>query len=188
MLADVLRFLLDTGFDLLASAFFLRFWMQWARAPFNSPLAQAVLRITRFAVHPLRRVLPGFGGLDWASLLAMLLTLCLSETLIRLVQGFPFLVAGADILPRLALLGLAASLEVAVYVLMGLVIVQAVLSWVNPYSPHAPMIYGLTAPLLTPLRRIVPPISGIDLTPLAALVLLQLLLIAPVNLLRGAAL
>jgi len=71
-------------------------------------------------------------------------------------------------------------LRLALYVLMGLIILQAILSWVNPFSPHAPVFYALARPVLAPFQKIIPPLGGVDLAPLAALIIIQLILIAPV--------
>ncbi|MDD5388088.1 MAG: YggT family protein [Gallionellaceae bacterium] len=188
MLLDAIQFLLRTAFDLIACALFLRFWMQWARVPFHNPFAQFVLRVTDFAVRPLRRVIPGFFGLDWASLLPFYLAELLSVLVSQWLQGYPFAVAGSAVLPAFLLLALAVALRLALYLLIGFVLLQAVLSWVNPFSPHAPLAYALARPVLKPFQKLVPPIGGIDLTPMVALIVVQMLLIAPVSALERMAL
>ncbi len=180
MLAEALQFLLRTFFDLFAVAFWLRFYMQWARVPFHNPFAQFIVKVTDFGVRPLRRLVPGLMGLDLASLVLFYLTELLAVTSVFWLDGYPYLVAGASVLPGFLLLALAAALRLAIYVLMGLVILQAVLSWINPFSPFAPVFYALARPCLAPLQRLVPPIAGVDLTPLVALILMQVLLILPV--------
>ncbi len=188
MLVDAVQFLLRTAFDLIACALFLRFWMQWVRVPFHNPFAQFVLRVTDFAVRPLRRVIPGFFGLDWASLIPFYLAELLSVLGSQWLQGYPFAVAGAAVLPAFLLLALAVALRLALYLLIGFVLLQAVLSWVNPFSPHAPLVYALARPVLKPFQKLVPPIGGVDLTPMVALIVVQLLLIAPVSALERMAL
>lgn len=188
MLVDATQFLLRTAFDLIACALFLRFWMQWVRVPFHNPFAQFVLRVTDFAVRPLRRVIPGFFGLDWASLIPFYLAELLSVLGSQWLQGYPFAVAGAAVLPAFLLLALAVVLRLALYLLIGFVLLQAVLSWVNPFSPHAPLVYALARPVLKPFQKLVPPIGGVDLTPMVALIVVQLLLIAPVSALERMAL
>lgn len=187
MLTDAAQFLLRTAFDLIASALFLRFWMQWVRVPFHNPFAQFVLRVTDFAVRPLRRVIPGFFGLDWASLLPFYIAELLSVLGSLWLLDYPFAVAGVAVLPAFLLLALAAALRLALYLLIGFVLLQAVLSWVNPFSPHAPLVYALARPILKPFQKLVPPIGGVDLTPLVALIVVQLLLIAPVSALERTA-
>lgn len=181
MFVDAAQFLLRTAFDLLACALFLRFWMQWVRVPFHNPFAQFVLRVTDFAVRPLRRLIPGFFGLDWASLIPFYVAELLSVLGSYWLMDYPFATAGAAVLPAFLLLALAAALRLALYLLIGFVLLQAVLSWVNPFSPHAALVYALARPVLKPFQRLVPPIGGVDLTPMVALIVVQLLLIAPVS-------
>ncbi|MDO9227716.1 MAG: YggT family protein [Pseudomonadota bacterium] len=181
MFVDAAQFLLRTAFDLLACALFLRFWMQWVRVPFHNPFAQFVLRVTDFAVRPLRRLIPGFFGLDWASLIPFYVAELLSVLGSYWLMDYPFATAGAAVLPAFLLLALAATFRLALYLLMGFVLLQAILSWVNPFSPHAALVYALARPVLKPFQRLVPPIGGVDLTPMVALIVVQLLLIAPVS-------
>ena len=187
MWMDALQFLVRTGLDLMACAFFLRFWMQWARVPFHNPFAQFLVKATDFAVRPVRRVVPGFFGLDWASLLLLMGTKILAVLAIHWLMSYPFAAAGLKVLPGFLMLGLVAALRLSLYVLMGLIILQAILSWVNPFSPHAPVFYALARPVLAPFQKIIPPVGGMDLSPLAALIVIQLLLIAPVAALDRAA-
>lgn len=188
MFADAAQFLLRTLFDLLACAFFLRFWMQWARVPFRNPFAQFVVKVTDFAVRPLRRVVPGLFGLDWASLVLFFLAEMLMVLSVHWVAGYPFALAGTAVLPGFLLLALASALRLALYVLIGFVLIQAILSWVNPFSPLAPVFYALARPVLAPFQKRVPPLGGVDITPLVALIVIQLLLIAPVSALERYAL
>lgn len=187
MLLDAIQFLLRTGLDLLACAFFLRFWMQWARVPVHNPFAQFLMKVTDFAVRPVRRVIPGFFGMDWASLLLLIATKFLAVLALNWLLSYPFMAAGIQVLPGFLLLGLVASLRLALYVLMGLIILQAILSWVNPFSPLAPVFYALARPVLAPFQKIIPPLGGVDISPLAALIIIQLILIAPVSALERAA-
>jgi YggT family protein len=180
MLADATQFLLRTVFDLLACAFFMRFWMQWARVPFRNPFAQFVVKVTDFAVRPVRRVLPGLFGLDWASLTLFFLAELLMLLGTHWVMGYPFALAGVAVIPGFLLLALAACLRLGLYVLIGFVLIQAILSWVNPFSPLAPVFYALARPVLAPFQRFIPSMGGVDLSPLVALVVVQLILIAPV--------
>ncbi len=181
MFTDAAQFLLRTTFDLIACALFLRFWMQWVRVPFHNPFAQFILKVTDFAVRPLRRVIPGFFGLDWASLVPFYLAELLSVLSSYWLLDYPFMAAGLAVFPAFLLLALAAAARLALYLLMGFVLLQAILSWVNPFSPHAPLVYALARPILYPFQKLVPPIGGVDLTPMVALIVVQLLLIAPVT-------
>lgn len=180
MLTDAAVFLLRTIFDLLACAFFLRFWMQWVRVPFHNPFAQFVVKVTDFAVRPLRRIVPGVFGLDWASLIPFYAAELLMVLGVNWVMGYPFAVAGGAVVPGLLLLAFASALRLALYMLIGLVLLQAVLSWVNPFSPLAPVFYTMSRPILAPFQKFIPPMGGVDLSPLVALIVVQLILIAPV--------
>lgn len=173
---QAIAFLLDALVSFFCTLFVLRFLMQAMRVSFGGQIGDFVVKLTNWAVKPLRRVVPGLGGLDWASLLPALgLQLALSAFLVAvagpLLGAEPMLIALMAL--KFALLGL---LRLAVYIFIGALILQAVLSWVNPYSPLAAPAYQLTRPLLDPIRRILPTISGIDLSPLVAILLLQALL------------
>lgn len=189
MFSDAAEFLLRTVFDLMACAFFMRFWMQWARVPFRNPFAQFLIKVTDFAVRPTRRVVPGLFGLDLASLLLFYLAELLMVLSIHWVLGYPFTLAGTGVIPGFLLLALASTLRLGLYVVIGFILLQALLSWINPFSPVAPVFYAMARPVLAPFQKLIPPIGGVDLTPLAALIVIQLILIAPVgaldNLARG---
>jgi YggT family protein len=180
MFQEAAQFLLKVVFELAATAFWLRFYMQWTRVPFQNPFAQFIVKVTNFAVKPARRLIPGLFGLDLASLMFFLLAEFTWVLASHWVDGYPFLAAGAGVWPGFLLFTLAACLKLIVYLMIALIIVQAVISWVNPFSPMAPVFYALSRPALAPFQRIIPPISGIDLSPLAAFVVLQLVLILPV--------
>jgi YggT family protein len=180
MIAGAFAFLIQTLGNLFAIAVLLRFMMQLFRVPFRNPFAQFIVAITDFAVKPLRRVVPGLFGLDWACLvLAWLVELGVVTTGYWL-DGFPFALAGGKVWP--VMLGLAAVklLSLTIYLVIGLTLVRAVLSWVNSHTPLMPVVYELTEPFLRPLRRFVPMVSNVDLTPLVLFILCQLVLMVPV--------
>lgn len=173
---QALFFLLDAVVSFFCTLFLLRFMMQALRVSFGGQIGNFVVTLTNWAVKPLRRVIPGVGGFDWASLLAAFgLQLLLSGLLVALSgRGL-----GGDSLPVAGMVlwfAARALLRLAVYILIGALILQAVLSWVNPYSPLAAPAYQLTRPILDPIRRLIPSISGIDLSPLVAILLLQVVL------------
>lgn len=187
MLADTLNFFIQTLGGLFAVAVLLRFAMQVMRVPFSNPFAQFIVKITDFAVRPLRRVVPGWGGYDWSSLLLAWLIEVLVVTALLWVKGFPFSLAGFGVWPVLLGLGAIELVKLALWLIMGLTLVRALLSWVNPYSPLSPVIYPLTEPLLAPFRRLLPA-SQFDFSPLVLLILCQFLLVVPVAALERAAL
>ena len=177
MLEQILRFLLDTVLGFFVFLLLARFYLQLLRAPFRNPLAQFISALTNWLVLPARRLVPGMFGLDLASFMLAWLIESTLLFLLYLLRGSGFHAgpgAAAGVLFSLALLELA---RFSLYLLIGVILVQAVISWVNPYAPLAPLFNALTAPFLRPFRRFVPPIANIDLSPLLALVAAQLLLI-----------
>jgi len=166
MLYQIISFLLDVVVGLLGGACLLRLYMQWQRVPFGNPVGRFVFALTDWLVLPLRRVLPRAGRLDTASLVgAYLLELAQYGVLWSLGVG------SLGLLPVLAAFGLV---RLVISGLTGLVIVYAILSWVQSDSPLVDVIGRLCAPLLRPFRRLIPLVGGIDLSPLALLVVLQI--------------
>ncbi|HTP98104.1 MAG TPA: YggT family protein [Casimicrobiaceae bacterium] len=175
MADQVVRYLLDVVFGLFTYALLLRFAMQTLRAPFRNPIGQADIALTDWIVKPLRRVLPGFKGIDWASLVATVLFQFLWLLSYALVFG-SFSLAGAGI-PFLLVATAIALLRAILWLLIVVVIVQAVLSWAAPDGPLAGLLNALTFPFLRPIRRVLPLIGGtLDLSPLVVIVIAQLLL------------
>ena len=173
MLSGILIFLVSALADFFCFLLLARFLMQLARVSFAGPLGEFVLILTNGLVRPLRRIIPGVLGLDWASLLPAWLiqtaTILLGFALSPLVVDNP--------LPTALGLGAIAVLVLGVWVLVIALIAQALLSWINPHSPFAPAMGQLTRPLLRPIQRVLPPIGGrIDLSPLIAILLLQVVL------------
>lgn len=186
MLATALAFLIDVVFGLLTYALLLRLVMQLMRAPFRNPLGQALMALTDWAVKPLRKVLPGWRGVDWASVVAVYLSQFLWLAALHAALGAGFSLAG-PLLPFLALAAVIALLKALLWLAIIVVFVQAILSWVAPDGPLAGVLNALTFPLLRPVRRIVPPIGGtLDLSPLIVIVLAQLVLITIVPWLESA--
>lgn len=180
MIAGALAFLVQTLGNLFAIALLLRFMMQLFRVPFRNPFAQFIVALTDFAVKPLRRVIPGVLGLDWACLVLALAVEFIVVTSGYWLDGFPFALAGARVWPVLFGLAAVRLVSLAVYLIIGLTLVRAVLSWVNTSSPLMPVVYELSEPFLRPLRRVVPLVANIDLTPLVLFILCQLVLMVPV--------
>ena len=180
MIGQALKFLLDTAFGLLTYAFLLRFAMQWLRAPFRNPVGQALTALTDWAVKPLRRALPGFRGLDWSTLFLAWLSQFLWLVAVGLLAGGREL--GGMGTAMLALFAVIELLKAALWLLIVVVFVQAILSWVAPDGPVAGLLNALTYRFLAPIRRVVPPLGGtLDLSPLIVIVLAQLALMLPVH-------
>jgi len=184
MLSEALIFIIHAIFGFFASVLLLRFWMQCCRVANRNPLSVFVQSLTNFAVLPARRLIPGLGGLDLATLVLAWLTLVVEMLLIVMVKGsLPGSGAAVGVILIMALLML---LRLAIYLAIGAIFLQVILSWVNPSSPVTPVVSALTRPMLQPIQRIVPPIGMVDLSPLIALLLLQLLLMVPLAYLERA--
>ena len=176
---QALLFLCDTAFALTVYPLLLRFWMQALRAPFRNPLGDTVLALTNWLVRPLRRIIPGLFGLDLATLLAAFVMRWLWVLAEWAIVGIP--IDAGVIGPSLAF-ALLALVKASIYLLMGAVIVQALLSWIAPHGPMAGVLNALTFRFLRPFRKRIPPIGGqVDLSPLIVLVLCQLLLLLPIT-------
>ena len=186
MLAEIAQLLVDVDASLFVYLLLLRFHFQWLRVPFRNPIGAFVVAMTDWIVRPARRVVPGLGGFDVATLLLAWLVQILALWVLYLLKSADPGGAGASVLPLLAVLALFDLVRFSLYILIFAVLVQVLLSWLNPYSPVAPIFNAMTRPFLAPIRRLVPPIANFDLSPLVLLVLLQVLLIALAHL-RGLA-
>lgn len=169
-----LIFIVKTLFELYILTFLLRFLLQWVRADFHNPLSQAIVRITNPLVVPFRRIIPGIGGQDLATLVVLvLLEIVATSGLIWLTgQSLdPVSVLYLSFLRLIVLVIRTYQFAIFVYVL---------LSWISPgaYNPVTSVLSSLVAPVLNPVRRVVPSIGGLDLSPLLVLVGLQALYIA----------
>ncbi|MGE5471688.1 MAG: YggT family protein [Bacteroidota bacterium] len=166
-------FLIDAVVSFFCTLFLLRFMMQAMRVSFGGQIGHFVVTLTNWAVKPLRRIIPGAGGFDWASLFAALGLQLLLSALLVVLSGHDTSADGGTVALMALWFSLRGLLRLAVYIEIGALILQAVLSWVSPFSPLALPAQQLTRFLLDPIRRLVPPISGIDLSPLIAILLLQ---------------
>jgi YggT family protein len=174
------QFLIQIVFGSYILAVLLRFLLQWARADFYNPLVQVLVKLTNPLLLPLRRYIPGYRGLDMAAVVLMLLLQLLELLLIAWLFGQPVTVSG------LLVRALAELLDLLLTALLWAVIIQAILSWFNPdvRQPVVRLLYQLTEPVLRPARRLLPPFSGLDLSPLLVIIVLQLgriLLLAPLQ-------
>src|SRR6476469_1770394 len=187
MLDNALAYLIDVVFGLFTYTLMLRLVMQLVRAPFRNPLGQAVMALTDWVVKPLRKALPGFGGVDWASLVAAVLFQFAWLLALQLTFGRAFALLGPG-LAFLLLATLIALFKALLWLVIIVVFAQAILSWVAPDGPLGGVLNALTFPLLRPVRRVVPPIGGtLDLSPLIVIVLAQLVLITLVPWLESGA-
>jgi YggT family protein len=159
----------------------LRLLFQMVRADFYNPFAQFIVALTQPPLKTLRRFIPGFFGIDFATVVLLIVLQILEVSLIAWLQGIAPPLAGVIVIAA------AELLQLTVWVYIVSILVRVILSWVNPYGtrhPVADLLYSLTEPMLAPARRLIPPIGGLDLSPIAVLVLLQLtliLIVRPLN-------
>jgi YggT family protein len=171
VLSQIAVFLIETLSGFFVFLLLARFHFQWLRVPFHNPVGEFVLVLTSWIVMPVRRVIPGLRGYDLPTLLVAWLLRALAIWGEWVVMGFE--------LNGVAILALAAVdlVRYSVYILIFAVLLQAVLSWFNSYSPVTPVLDAITRPFLRPFRRLIRPVGGFDLTPLVVLVLLQIVVI-----------
>ena len=177
MIAQILEFLIDTVSGFFVFLLLARFHFQWLRVSFRSQIGEFVIVLTNWMVMPARRVIPGVAGFDLPTLLLAWVVQVATLALIQMLKGYDFSIApglAAGIFSGLALFDL---LRFSLYILIFALIMQAVLSWTSPHSPLSTIFDAMVRPFLRPIRRFVPPISNIDLSPLVLLVLVQVILI-----------
>ena len=162
-------FLIDTFVSLYLFALMLRFLLQWAEADFYNPISQFLVKLTHPPLRYLRRFIPSVRRIDSASLVLMLAVQILSDYLVFTLQQISASPAS------LLLVALGQLLELLYNILFYSILISVVLSWVAPrgYNPAMKLLYDLTDPLLAFFRRFLPPMGGIDISPLLALVALQ---------------
>ena len=184
MIADALAIVVNSLFALFIMAVLVRFWMQVVRAPTRNPFAQFSIALTDFAIRPMRRIIPGFFRLDIASLLVALAFEFVLQLILVMLRGLNPFDAWQAALPVILFYAFVELVRLSIYVFMAALLIQAVLSWVNPHHPVAPFFDSLSRPLLAPVRKVLPLIGGVDISPIFAFLFLQLLLQIPVTLLE----
>ena len=171
--SNALTYLIGTLIDLYVAAVLLRLLLQWVRADFYNPLSQFLVRLTNPALVPLRRLIPSIGRLDTASVVLML-------TLELLAAIFISNIAGQDFTwQQIIAYSVIKLLMTLLMTYFFLIIVSVVLSWVarGARHPFVPLVFQLTEPILRPIRKLIPPIAGIDLSPLFALIGIRFLIL-----------
>ena len=171
--AGAFIYLVGTITDLYVAAILLRLLLQWVRADFYNPLSQFLVKITNPVLVPARRIIPSIGRLDTASVVVMILLELAQLAIINQIGQSEF---SMQFLLLFALRKLLFSLIMMYFVL---IIARVIISWIASQSHHPliPLIYQLTEPVLRPISRLVPPLGGIDLSPLIALIALRFLLL-----------
>lgn len=179
-----LVFLVDTVFSLYLFAILLRFLLQWVNADYTNPISRFLVKLTHPPLRVLRRFIPAFGRVDTASLV-----LLFGVELVR-VAAVAGLGGQSFALPALAVASIAQLLEMVLDFYFFAILIRALLSWFGPahYHPVAALLYALTEPLLAASRRLLPPMGGLDLSPLIPLLGIQvakMLLLPPLQQLIG---
>ncbi len=183
-LANPIIFLIQTLFGLYILAVLLRFLLQVVRADFYNPISQFLVKATNPPLKVMRRIIPGLGGIDLSSLILAWLLKSIEILLILLVGG------GAVNLLAPLLWAIPELVELVINIYLFGILIQVILSWVSPgnYNPAVGLLYSLTSPLLRPAQKLLPPMGGLDLSPMLVmigLVLLKMLLLPPLRGLTG---
>ncbi len=178
-LSSAAGFLIEAIFGLYMVAVMLRFLLQLVRADFYNPICQFLVKITNPPLKPLRRVIPGIGGIDLSSVILLIALQMLKLFLLATAAGVSLSIAGITVLSIGELVGLVLN------VFWVSILIQVILSWVGPggHNPVSAILYYLNEPIMRPLRRILPPISGFDLSPILAFIaigLLKILIVTPI--------
>lgn len=170
---QAVSYLIGTLIDLYVAAILLRVLLQWARADFYNPLCQFLVKVTNPVVVPFRRLIPAIGPIDTGSIVVMLLLQAIGVFLITTLGAVEMSPAQVLIYSGIKLL----MMVLLTYLV--LIIVSVILSWFGGRARHpiVPLIYQLTEPVLRPFRKVIPPIAGIDLSPLFALIAIRFLML-----------
>ncbi|MCF1427382.1 MAG: YggT family protein [Shewanella sp.] len=162
---NAMSFLVNTLFDLYLMVVILRIWLQLARADFYNPLSQFVVKATYPFVAPMRRALPAMGNVDTASVLLAIVVVIAKLVLLYLIAGAAF-----EPVPML-MMAVVTVVKKAGSLLFWMLIIRAILSWFNQgYNPIVMIMEQLTEPVMAPVRRIIPPIGGLDLSVMVVLI------------------
>jgi YggT family protein len=184
MLSTALNFLLSTVFNLLTLLFLLRFFLQLFKAPFNNPLSYMVVSLTDFAVKPTRRIVPSWGKIDLSTLILALVAQLLLQICLLWLRDLPISLVGNAIWTSLIGMSLLGVFRTVLDVFFYAILLQVILSWVNPHSPISSVLNSLTKPILAPIQRLLPTAGGMDFSPVVALILIQMLNVSVIRILE----
>jgi len=186
MLAQIASLVVDFVGGFFVLMFLLRFYFQWLRVPFRNQVGDFVVATTGWMVKPARRVIPPLLGLDLASFACAWLLQAALLWLLFAIGGREFGSAPGVAAGAVFAIALVDLIALSVRILLFVVVLQAVLSWVSPHNPLQYVLDAVTRPLLRPIRRFLPPVANVDLSPLVLILALMILLV-PIAELRGAA-
>jgi YggT family protein len=167
---NAMSFLVTTLFDIYLMVVILRFWLQWAKADFYNPFSQFIVKATHPILAPMRRVLPSLGSIDTAAVVLALLVVLTKMLVLTLIAG-----ADIDIL-TLLLFSVISVVKETGMLLFWMILIRALLSWFNQgHNPIVMVMTQLTEPVLAPIRRIIPPMGGLDLSVMVLIIGLNFL-------------
>ena len=169
-------FLMDVLLLPLAGIVLFRFHAVWMNVPMRNTIGEFVMALTNFIVLPLRRKLPTMGKFDLSSFLVATALIWLYLLLSLWLKGYPYARFPLEALLLWTIMKLS---TLSLYLLMASLLIQAILSWTNPYSPLQSFLSAITYRFVSPIQRIIPLVGNVDLAPLVVLILCQLLLIVP---------
>jgi YggT family protein len=184
MLGETFSFLIDALVQPFAAILLFRFHAVWLQAPMRNPIGEFLMALTDFVVLRVRRFVPKVRGLDIASLLLAFIVEFIYLSAFLWLQGYAF---ETFPLPGLLVWTVVKLLKISIYLLIATLLTEAILSWVNPHTPLAPMLNAVNRPFVQPLRRRIPPVGNVDLSVLVLLIICQLILIVPIGGLEQAA-
>ncbi|HTM63171.1 MAG TPA: YggT family protein [Gammaproteobacteria bacterium] len=172
---DASLFLITTLFDLYLFVLAIRVLLAYSGANYYDPAIQFIVRLTDVAVKPLRRIIPNIQGIEISTLLLILALEFVKYFLITSIGSMPVSIIG------IIIIAFADSLKLFLLTFFYSIIAQAILSWVQPMSPVIMLLYRINAPIMRPIQRLVPNVGGMDISPIPAIILLQLTIILIVN-------
>ena len=172
--AQAIIFLVKLFFDIYILALILRYLLTIVRVDSLNPLSTLIMKVTNPLLKPLRRTIPGYFGIDWASIISLFLVQAIEIILVALI-----ITGGMPAFSGLTMLTIAYLLRTILYIYLFIIIIQVIISWINPnaYNPITTIMYQISEPILKPIRQFIPSSGGLDFSPLVALIIINLLVI-----------
>jgi len=172
--AQAIIFLVKLFFDIYILALILRYLLTIVRVDSLNPLSTLIMKVTNPLLKPLRRTIPGYFGIDWASIISLFLVQAIEIILVALI-----ITGGIPAFSGLTMLTIAYLLRTILYIYLFIIIIQVIISWINPniYNPITTIMYQISEPILKQIRQFIPSSGGLDFSPLVALIIINLLMI-----------
>lgn len=172
---NALLFLISTLFELYLFILIIRLVLVWIRSDYFNPLVQFVVKFTNYLIKPIRNIIPNIGRLETATLITIFVLELIKFTLISLLS------VGVPNFFGILILAVGGILKLLIEIFFYGIILSAIMSWVQPHNPMNRVLHQFVSPIIRPIQRIIPPVGGIDISPIPALILLQLLIIVLVG-------